>query len=138
VTTMQKLLSSRRSLSPRSPVGSRAATLALRQRGFPLSERAVSRLLRRLDAERLTQPASALASVDHHQEIIAAIAACDPDRAETTMSQHLSRLIGETEAFRTSSDCEELLARFLTWVKDPEVGDLSEREPGRPSTSQSS
>lgn len=54
-------------------------------------------------------------SVQEHIEIMEAIVAGDPDRAEAAMADHLSRLIAETEEFAVSHQAD-LVARLLTWM----------------------
>jgi DNA-binding FadR family transcriptional regulator len=54
-------------------------------------------------------------SVEEHIEIMEAIVARDPDRAEAAMAAHLGRLIAETEEFAATHH-PELVTRLLTWM----------------------
>jgi DNA-binding FadR family transcriptional regulator len=54
-------------------------------------------------------------SVEEHVEIVRAIAARDPERADAAMALHLSRLIAETERFAATHH-PDLVERILSWM----------------------
>jgi GntR family transcriptional regulator, transcriptional repressor for pyruvate dehydrogenase complex len=56
-------------------------------------------------------------SVEEHLEIMQAIVARDPERADAAMAAHLGRLIDETEAFAAGHQ-GDLVERMLTWMHD--------------------
>ena len=56
-------------------------------------------------------------SIKEHQEIVDALAAGDPQRAEQAMFRHVNRLIEEVEMFR-KSDNVALIDRLLAWVRN--------------------
>jgi GntR family L-lactate dehydrogenase operon transcriptional regulator len=56
------------------------------------------------------------ASIPEHLEIVEALAARDPDRAERAMLGHVDRLIAEVEAFRSSGGGDAVIDRVVAWM----------------------
>jgi GntR family L-lactate dehydrogenase operon transcriptional regulator len=59
-------------------------------------------------------------SVVEHAEIIEAIVAGDPERADAAMAAHLGRLIAETERF-AASEHSGLVDRLLVWARQEAI-----------------